>query len=110
MSQTTTTTSAGVHWDLTPLFGDSDAARAAIPSLLEGARAFRERYRGRVAELEARGASPELTRAPLLSFAEAMAVGGWTNFASGPVRPAGDAPSPQKLILRADVLSNPDVL
>ena len=59
MSQTTTTTSAGVHWDLTPLFGDSDAARAAIPSLLEGARTFRERYRGRVAELEA----PELATA-----------------------------------------------
>ncbi|MDX6630689.1 MAG: hypothetical protein QOH00_2935, partial [Gaiellales bacterium] len=59
MSQTTTTTSAGVHWDLSPLFADSDAARAAIPSLLESARAFRERYRGRVAGLEA----PELATA-----------------------------------------------
>jgi oligoendopeptidase F len=59
MSQTTTTTSAGVHWDLSPLFADSDAARAAIPSLLDTARAFRERYRGRVAELEA----PELATA-----------------------------------------------
>ena len=59
MSQTTTTTSAGVHWDLSPLFADSDAARAAIPPLLESAREFRERYRGRVAELEA----PELATA-----------------------------------------------
>jgi oligoendopeptidase F len=59
MSQTTTTTSAGVHWDLSPLFADSDAARAAIPSLVETARAFRERYRGRVAQLEA----PELATA-----------------------------------------------
>jgi oligoendopeptidase F len=49
----TITTSAGVHWDLTPLFADSDAARAAIPALLETARAFRESFRGRVAELEA---------------------------------------------------------
>src|SRR3954462_9344254 len=55
----TITTSAGVHWDLTPLFADSDAARAAIPSLLEDARTFRERYRGRVSELEA----PELATA-----------------------------------------------
>jgi oligoendopeptidase F len=59
MSETTTTTSAGVHWDLSPLFADSDAARAAIPPLLETARGFRERYRGRVAELEA----PELATA-----------------------------------------------
>ncbi len=59
MSETTTTTSAGVHWDLTPLFADSDAARAAIPALLESARTFREAYRGRVAELEA----PELASA-----------------------------------------------
>jgi oligoendopeptidase F len=59
MSETTTTTSAGVHWDLTPLFADSDAARAAIPALLESARTFREAYRGRVAELEA----PELATA-----------------------------------------------
>ena len=35
MSQTTTTTSAGVHWDLTPLFADADAARAAVPALIE---------------------------------------------------------------------------
>ena len=52
MSQTTTT-SAGVHWDLTPLFADADAARAAIPALVEEAGRFRERYRGRVGELEA---------------------------------------------------------
>ena len=44
MSQTTTT-SAGVHWDLAPLFADADAARAAIPSLLADSGAFRERYR-----------------------------------------------------------------
>jgi oligoendopeptidase F len=53
MSQTSTTTSAGVHWDLAPLFSGADAARAAIPALLDDAGAFRERYRGRVAELEA---------------------------------------------------------
>jgi oligoendopeptidase F len=52
MSQTTTT-SAGVHWDLAPLFADADAARAAVPSILEDAAGFRGRYRGRVAELEA---------------------------------------------------------
>ncbi|MDX6621661.1 MAG: oligoendopeptidase [Gaiellales bacterium] len=53
MSQTTTTTSAGVHWDLTPLFADADAARAALPGLTEASSAFRERYRGRVATLPA---------------------------------------------------------
>ncbi len=53
MSQTTTTTSAGVHWDLTPLFADADAARAAVPALIETSKAFRERYRGRVATLPA---------------------------------------------------------
>jgi oligoendopeptidase F len=53
MSQTQTTTSAGIHWDLGPLFADDDAARAAMPALLDDCRAFRERYRGRVAELEA---------------------------------------------------------
>ena len=52
MSQTTTT-SAGVHWDLAPLFADADAARAAVPELIEACAAFRERYRGRVGELEA---------------------------------------------------------
>ena len=59
MSQTETTTSAGIHWDLGPLFADDDAARAAIPALLDDCRAFRERYRGRVAGLEA----PELGEA-----------------------------------------------
>jgi oligoendopeptidase F len=53
MSQTTTTTSAGVHWDLAPLFADADAARAAVPALIETSKAFRERYRGRVATLPA---------------------------------------------------------
>ena len=53
MSQTPPTTSAGVHWDLTPLFADADAARAAMPALIESSRAFRERWRGRVATLPA---------------------------------------------------------
>ena len=56
MADTTLTpenTSAGVRWDLTPLFADADAARAALADTLEDARAFRERYRGRVAELDA---------------------------------------------------------
>ena len=56
MSQTPTTTSAGVHWDLAPLFADADAARAAMPALIEASRAFRERWRGRVATI----AAPEL--------------------------------------------------
>ncbi len=59
MSQTPTTTSAGIHWDLGPLFSDDDAARAAIPALLDDCRAFREAYRGRVAQLDA----PELATA-----------------------------------------------
>ena len=66
MSQTQTTTSAGIHWDLAPLFADDDAARAALPALLDDCRAFRERYRGRVAELEA----PELAA----SLAELAAI------------------------------------
>jgi oligoendopeptidase F len=53
MSQTSTTTSAGVHWDLAPLFADDAAARAAVPALTASAATFRERYRGRVATLEA---------------------------------------------------------
>jgi oligoendopeptidase F len=53
MSQTDTTTSAGVHWDLGPLFSDDEAARGAIPAMLDDCRAFRERYRGRVGELDA---------------------------------------------------------
>jgi oligoendopeptidase F len=53
MSQTPTTTSAGVHWDLAPLFADADAARAAVPALIESSRTFRERWRGRVATLPA---------------------------------------------------------
>ncbi|HEY3614813.1 MAG TPA: M3 family oligoendopeptidase [Gaiellales bacterium] len=53
MSQPPTTTSAGVHWDLAPLFADADAARAAVPALIESSRAFRERWRGRVATLPA---------------------------------------------------------
>jgi oligoendopeptidase F len=53
MSETTTTTSAGIHWDLAPLFAGADAARAAMPQLRDDASAFRERYRGGVAELDA---------------------------------------------------------
>ena len=59
MSQTPTTTSAGIHWDLAPLFADADAARTAVPALIESSRVFRERYRGRVATL----AAPELAEA-----------------------------------------------
>jgi oligoendopeptidase F len=60
MSETTTTTSAGVHWDLTPLFADSDEARAAIPGLIETAKAFRESYRGHVGALEPPGLATAL--------------------------------------------------
>src|SRR4051794_15813870 len=45
--------SAGVRWDLTPLFADADAVRAALAETLAECRSFRERYRGRVAELDA---------------------------------------------------------
>ena len=54
MTELTANTSAGVHWDLSTLFPDDAAARAAIPDLQESARAFRDRYRGRLAELDAR--------------------------------------------------------
>ena len=41
------------RWDLTSLFPDVDAALAALAEALRDCNAFRDRYRGRVAELEA---------------------------------------------------------
>jgi oligoendopeptidase F len=46
-------TSAGIRWDLTPIFTDADAARAGLADALKDARAFREQYRGRVGDLDA---------------------------------------------------------
>ena len=46
-------TSDGVRWDLSPLFADDDAVRADLATALEDAAGFRERYRGRVADLSA---------------------------------------------------------
>ena len=37
---------AGVHWDLSPLVADADAARALLAEALERCRAFEARYRG----------------------------------------------------------------
>src|SRR3954469_24511464 len=45
--------SAGIHWDLTSLFANGAAAQAALAEALDDARAFRERYRSHVAELDA---------------------------------------------------------
>src|SRR3954471_8144103 len=53
--------SAGVRWDLTTLYPDDDVARSELDSALELARAFRERYRGRVAELDATGLAEALS-------------------------------------------------
>ena len=41
------------RWDLTSLFPDVDAALAALAEALKDCSAFRDRYRGRVAELGA---------------------------------------------------------
>ena len=59
MSQTDHDHQRGRPLGSRPAVRRRDAARAAIPALLDDCRAFRERYRGRVAELEA----PELATA-----------------------------------------------
>lgn len=43
---------AGVHWDLTPLVSDAEAARAALADGLERSRAFEARYRGTLADMD----------------------------------------------------------
>ena len=60
---------AGVHWDLTPLAGSPDDARAALAHARELSEAFAERYRGTVAEMDgasaglgARGHRPDRER------------------------------------------------
>ena len=53
MTELSENTSAGVRWDLSTLYPTDDDARAAIPGLQTDARAFRERFRGRVDELDA---------------------------------------------------------
>src|SRR5436305_905646 len=66
-----TNSSAGIHWDLSSLFADAAAAQAGLAEALDDARAFRERYRGRVAELDADGlatALRELTIDETLAF------------------------------------------
>src|SRR3954447_9090250 len=55
-----TNSSAGIHWDLSSLFADAAAAQAGLAEALDDARAFRERYRGHVAELDADGLATAL--------------------------------------------------
>jgi oligoendopeptidase F len=43
---------AGVHWDLSPLLSDADSARALLAEALARCRAFEERYRGTLPELD----------------------------------------------------------
>ncbi len=51
-STTNEPNAAGVHWDLSPLAADAAAARAGLAEGLDRCRAFAERYRGRVADLD----------------------------------------------------------
>ncbi len=43
---------AGVHWDLSPLVSDADAARVGLAAALERARAFESRYRGALPSMD----------------------------------------------------------
>ena len=61
-STATANSSAGVRWDLTPLFETSDAARSALATALDDSRSFRADYRGRVADLDAAGLAGALER------------------------------------------------
>src|SRR5262245_45266210 len=62
MSDTATraNSSAGIHWDLSSLFADGAAAQDALAGALGEAKAFRERFRGHVAELDAEGLAEAL--------------------------------------------------
>jgi oligoendopeptidase F len=48
---TTEAHAAGVRWDLSPLFGSADDARAALATSLERARAFEQTWRGAMPEM-----------------------------------------------------------
>lgn len=49
------TAAEDVRWDLSDLASGADAARTGIAELVDRARSFGERYRGRIAELDAAG-------------------------------------------------------
>ena len=67
MSTTTTgSEAAGVHWDLSPLVPDADAARARIDAALEQTKAFETRYRGQVAELDGPGLAAALAELAII--------------------------------------------
>lgn len=57
---------AGVHWDLSPLLSDADSARALLAASLERCRAFEERYRGALPELDGAGLSEALAEMAVL--------------------------------------------
>lgn len=50
---TTEPHAAGVHWDLSPLADDADAARAGLAEVAQRARAFADRYRGTLTTISA---------------------------------------------------------
>ncbi len=52
---------AGVHWDLSPLVADADAARAMLAESLERSRAFESRHRGALATMDGPGLADALT-------------------------------------------------
>jgi oligoendopeptidase F len=51
---------AGVHWDLSPLVPDADAARERLAAVLDRARAFESRYRGALASMDGSGLAEAL--------------------------------------------------
>ncbi len=57
---------AGVHWDLSPLLSDADSARALLAASLERCRAFEERYRGALPELDGAGLAEALAEMAVL--------------------------------------------
>lgn len=62
---TTNLHASGVHWDLTRIFPNTDAARAALSQVVDSANAFEARYRGTVRDLaqaDLAGALDELGR------------------------------------------------
>lgn len=59
-SETSHEGAAGVHWDLQPLAGSPDDARAALGRARELSEAFAERYRGTVAEMDGAGLAAAL--------------------------------------------------
>lgn len=57
---------AGIHWDLSPLVPDADAARAQLAAALDRARAFEARYRGALSGLDGPGLAEALAEMAVL--------------------------------------------